>query len=326
MAEEEFLIKHEGNQYDIAHFLKNHPGGFNYVEGFQNKDIASKMTNSEHSKSAFYLLREYKLGGRDEKNVQGDEDLEKLVDWNEPMLNQVAGLGSRYNEWVTCPVDRKLRLFGNPILESLTITPWYVVPIVWIPIVTYLIYCGSLQYSEVTKDPSPILPSVLYICLGIIIWTLLEYSLHRWVFHMEPSGNSKILIYIHFGIHGLHHKVPFDARRLVFPPVPAAVLAYGGYHLIKALFPPQMVLLITAGGILGYVIYDMIHFYLHNGSPKEGTYFYTMKRYHNQHHFVHHNSGFGISNLYWDKVFGTAISLKKLAVGIRWCSNKFKLS
>lgn len=67
------------------------------------------------------------------------------------MLSQVAGLGSRYNEWVVCPVDRKLRLFGNPILESLTITPWYVVPIVWLPIITYLIYCGSLQYSEVTK-------------------------------------------------------------------------------------------------------------------------------------------------------------------------------
>lgn len=76
MAKEEFLIKHEESQYDIADFLKNHPGGFNYVEGFRNKDIASKMTNSEHSKSAFYLLREYKVGGRDENNVQGDEDLE----------------------------------------------------------------------------------------------------------------------------------------------------------------------------------------------------------------------------------------------------------
>jgi len=324
--QEEFLIEHNGNKYDISDFLKNHPGGYNYVESSRNKDIGTKMLNLQHSKSAFYLLREYKVGGRDGKNVSENEDLEKLVDWDKPMLSQVASLGAKYNEWVTSPVDRQLRLFGNPILENLTITPWYVVPIVWIPVVVYMIYYGSLRYIEITKNSSPLLPTVLSICLGIIIWTLLEYSLHRWVFHMEPSGSSKAMIYIHFGIHGLHHKVPFDTRRLVFPPVPAAMVIYAAYHLVRALFPHSIVLLITAGGILGYVIYDMIHFYLHYGSPKEGTYLYTMKRYHNQHHFVHHDSGFGISNLYWDKIFGTVINLKKLAMGIRWCSEKAKPS
>lgn len=59
-------------------------------------------------------------------------------------------------------------------------------------------------------------------------------------------------------------KVPFDARRLVFPPVPAAVLAYGGYHLIKAFFPPQTVLLITAGGILGMFFWKIIKLYLNH--------------------------------------------------------------
>lgn len=43
--------------------------------------------------------------------------------------------------------------------------------------------------------------------------------------------------------------------------------------------------------VSGYVIYDMIHFYLHDGAPSEGSYLYTMKRYHNQHHFVHHDKG-----------------------------------
>lgn len=41
----------------------------------------------------------------------------------------------------------------------------------------------------------------------------------------------------------------------------------------------------------GYVTYDLIHFYLHYGCPREGSYLYTMKRYHNQHHFAHHESG-----------------------------------
>lgn len=45
----------------------------------------------------------------------------------------------------------------------------------------------------------------------------------------------------------------------------------------------------------GYLIYDMIHYYLHYGSPSLnnalGKYLYHIKRYHYQHHFVHHDKG-----------------------------------
>lgn len=41
----------------------------------------------------------------------------------------------------------------------------------------------------------------------------------------------------------------------------------------------------------GYVIYDLMHFYLHYGSPEDGSYLYNMKRYHNQHHFTQHENG-----------------------------------
>lgn len=45
--------------------------------------------------------------------------------------------------------------------------------------------------------------------------------------------------------------MPFDTRRLVFPPVPAAIIAYACYCLVKVVFPPATVLLITAGGLTG---------------------------------------------------------------------------
>lgn len=76
---------------------------------------------------------------------------QKLVNWDKPMLSQVASLGQKYNEWVTSPVDRQLRLFENPILENLTITPWYVVPLVWIPIIVFLIHYGIRKYILITK-------------------------------------------------------------------------------------------------------------------------------------------------------------------------------
>ncbi|KAJ9597962.1 hypothetical protein L9F63_011163 [Diploptera punctata] len=75
----------------------------------------------------------------------------------------------------------------------------------------------------------------------------------------------------------------------------------------------------TAAGItLGYVTYDLMHFYLHYGSPEAGSYLYYMKRYHNQHHFTHHETGFGISSNFWDKIFGTEIFLRKLSRALKW--------
>lgn len=46
----------------------------------------------------------------------------------------------------------------------------------------------------------------LLVILGFFIWPLIEYSVHRWIFHFEPPSNSPILITLHFTIHGLHHK------------------------------------------------------------------------------------------------------------------------
>ncbi|CAH2004284.1 unnamed protein product [Acanthoscelides obtectus] len=309
-----FKIDYESNTYNIYQFLNNHPGGVNYVKPYESKDVAQPMRRYDHSKAAYYLLKEYQQGGR----KKDEDDLERLVDWNKPMLSQVGKLGTKYSEWVISPVDRRLRLFDSDLLEYLTITPWYVVPMIWIPIIIYLAVIGTKKYIHITKDASPFIPVVLSISEGIVLWTLIEYSLHRWVFHMEPSGKSKSMIYFHFAIHGLHHKVPFDSRRLVFPPFPAAIITFTIYKLTSLFFCDSTHLLVIAGGLLGYVVYDMIHFYLHHGAPDENSYFYHLKRYHNQHHFAHHNSGFGISSVFWDKIFGTALHLRKLAKSIKW--------
>lgn len=61
----------------------------------------------------------------------------------------------------------------------------------------------------------------------------------------------------------------------------------------------------------------MTHYYIHYGSPAPG-YMYNLKRYHYQHHFVHHDRGFGISSPVWDDVFGTRILLQKLQYVLRW--------
>lgn len=70
------LVTHDEQTYNVTEFLKNHPGGYNYVQGYKGSKVRNKMVESHHSKSAMYLLREYKTGGRNEEEVDGQNDLE----------------------------------------------------------------------------------------------------------------------------------------------------------------------------------------------------------------------------------------------------------
>jgi 4-hydroxysphinganine ceramide fatty acyl 2-hydroxylase len=68
-------------------------------------------------------------------------------------------------------------LFGN-FLEPLTKTAWYIIPFLWLPPVvygTYLAREGCTSWAHVGA----------YWCLGVFIWTLVEYVLHRFLFHLD---------------------------------------------------------------------------------------------------------------------------------------------
>ena len=47
----------------------------------------------------------------------------------------------------------------------------------------------------------------------------------------------------------------------------------------KLVLPTFMAPCFFAGSILGYVLYDMIHYFMHHSSPKEG-YWKEVKTYH----------------------------------------------
>ncbi|XP_069676062.1 fatty acid 2-hydroxylase [Periplaneta americana] len=311
----EFIVKHEGDKYDISRFLQFHPGGKNSVSPYKGLSITEPFHKTHHSPAAMYLMKEYRLPG---STADNSEDLEKLVDWNKPMLAQVGKLGTNYQKWVSAPVDRRLRLFHWDIVENLSVTPWYLIPIVWIPVCFCFAYQGWIYNEQDIREGTGLTWAIFSIVTGILMWSLLEYSLHRWVFHLQPPATSPFLITFHFLMHGLHHKVPFDERRLLFPPVPAGILGVILYSLLRHIYPPWMISFVAAGTVIGYITYDLIHFYLHYGSPAAGSYLYYMKRYHNQHHFTHHETGFGISSSLWDKIFGTEIILRKLSRALKW--------
>lgn len=81
--------------------------------------------------------------------------------------------------------------------------------------------------------------------------------------------------------------------RLVFPPVPAALLALVIYIPLAHILPLNVneSRALLAGALIGYVAYDLTHYYLHHGSPKPGSYFGSLKTYHTAHHYLNYHLG-----------------------------------
>ncbi|RWR88660.1 dihydroceramide fatty acyl 2-hydroxylase FAH1-like protein [Cinnamomum micranthum f. kanehirae] len=219
------------------------------------------------------------------------------VDLNKPLVFQVGHLGEAYQEWVHQPIVCKEgpRFFASDFWEFLTRTVWWVVPLIWLPVVCWFV-AMSVQMGLVIPHVA------LMMVLGIFIWTLVEYSLHRFLFHINTKtywGNTG-----HYLIHGCHHKHPMDGLRLVFPPAATAVLCVPFYYTVKLMSTPTTAPALFGGGLLGYVIYDVTHYFLHHGQPT-GEVARFLKRYHLNHHFRIQNRGFGITSTLWDMVFGT---------------------
>ena len=187
------------------------------------------------------------------------------------------------------------RLFANPLLDKLSRVHWTVPLFVYTPIIVLL--CA---YTLTLVAP----PTVLgMLALGYAIWTLIEYFGHRYLFHWEFPGEFGQRL--HFLIHGVHHDHPNDPLRLVMPILLSGPIMIVAWFVSTLLFGTTLRCAGFAGFMLGYLVYDMVHFYTHHATPttKLGM---TLRRLHLMHHFRDHDKGFGVSAPYWDLVFGTA--------------------
>lgn len=277
-------------------------------DGNGNTDMSNKNTG----------LTDDKVWGLDNGESNGytvlDAKKDSLADWSKPIFWQVGNFGSKYFDWCHDPVDHHIRLFENNIIESLSCSQWWLVVLYWVPICSAILWYSYSQFlaEPVVWDlglfsftvPLSFFP-VLFL-FGILMWTFDEYVVHRWLFHLQPPADSKFLIYAHFLLHGQHHKSPMDEHRLVFPPAPATILAAIIYCLYRLVAPPVVAQVLFAGTIVGYMCYDLIHYYLHHGTPFL-AYFQDLKTYHVKHHYKDQQRGFGISSKLWDYPFGTLI-------------------
>jgi 4-hydroxysphinganine ceramide fatty acyl 2-hydroxylase len=169
------------------------------------------------------------------------------------------------------------------------------------PLVLYLPVVGYMLYTSLWQRQLSFVAVTALFLLGVLLWTLIEYLIHRYIFHYQPK--TRWGKQLHFVIHGVHHDYPNDARRLVMPPVisvPLAFLFFGLFLLIFRGLTPA----VFAGLVFGYVCYDMLHYATHHLAMKRGVWLW-LKQYHLRHHFRDDHVGYGISSPLWDYVFRT---------------------
>jgi dihydroceramide fatty acyl 2-hydroxylase len=104
-------------------------------------------------------------------------------------------------------------------------------------------------------------------------------------------------------LHCVHHRWPMDRYRLIMPPG-ASIPLYFAFLGLFVLSFERFGWALHAGFVAGYLFYDLTHFWLHHGVPRS-SYGRRLKRNHMLHHFKDSASRFAVSNLVWDRVFGT---------------------
>jgi sterol desaturase/sphingolipid hydroxylase (fatty acid hydroxylase superfamily) len=192
--------------------------------------------------------------------------------------------------------DETARMFKNDFLEAFSRVHPSVPLVVYIPVISYFMYksIASYEFSFIT-----IFVMVLF---GIIVWSLAEYTLHRFIFHYEPK--SKFGERIHFIFHGVHHDYPSDSRRLVMPPSVSIPLAIIFYFLFEAVLGTELVAPFFIGFIIGYLFYDLTHYAVHHFNI-HNKFFLALKKHHMRHHFQDPQKGYGVSSPVWDDIMAT---------------------
>ncbi len=135
---------------------------------------------------------------------------------------------------------------------------------------------------------------------GLLLFTLVEYLVHRYVYHFRKIGPLRNLA---FELHDFHHQHPKDKKRLAMP-IPVAVFISALLALIFWLIWSHKGLLLFAGFMVGYGGYLLTHYLIHILGPVNKVMRYLWI-HHSVHHFKDDTRAYGVSSPIWDWVFGT---------------------
>ncbi len=138
---------------------------------------------------------------------------------------------------------------------------------------------------------------------GALSWGLLEYSGHRWFFHLGGSPAD--------GGHMRHHDEPDEL--LAMPWFATTIVAFALWFVLRVVILDGPASFYMAALMAGYISYETLHHLYHhiniNALPSK-----LLKRS-RANHRIHHkmrDTNYGVTTTFWDRVFGTHYQSKRI--------------
>jgi len=190
--------------------------------------------------------------------------------------------------------EENARVYQNPILHTLSKNH------ISGPLIIFFGGGTALSIYAKIEFQLSIWTILMYFFVGMLLFSLIEYLIHRFLYHLPQVYNEGGVAY---ALHGIHHKYPKDKKRLVMPPVLSVVLAsiilLINYSLMGGEGFP-----FTGGFLFGYAAYLSVHYIVHRFKPPK-NFFKQLWIHHSIHHYQDDEAAFGVSSPLWDYVFGT---------------------
>jgi sterol desaturase/sphingolipid hydroxylase (fatty acid hydroxylase superfamily) len=170
-----------------------------------------------------------------------------------------------------------------------------------VPVTIFFLYAAGLLYWSIVHTTIHALSTAGLFLLGLLIFTWVEYNVHRYLFHIPTTTPTrKRFQYI---MHGVHHEYPKDKDRLAMPPVLSVSIS------TALLFLSRLVLgdysfSIVAGFLVGYAAYLSVHYIVHVYAPPK-NFIKALWKNHVLHHYKDGDVAFGVTSPLWDYVYGT---------------------
>ena len=192
----------------------------------------------------------------------------------------------------------RMRLFQNEKLERLTVISPRGFAVIWAAVLAVATYASWISAT---------VPQIMgLVPLGLLIWTLFEYGMHRFIFHlMSRTALGRRLVFV---MHGNHHAAPGDPYRNLMPPI-VSIAILGSFWCAFLLLLGVAGSALFLGFAIGYVLYDVVHYACHQ-YPMRGPVLRRLRRHHARHHYGRLDGNYAITAIFWDRLFGTEIPPK----------------
>jgi sterol desaturase/sphingolipid hydroxylase (fatty acid hydroxylase superfamily) len=140
---------------------------------------------------------------------------------------------------------------------------------------------------------------VIFFILGLIVWSFVEYALHRWQLHS---------IYIPvFGPRHARHHARLDLKLGTPTHQPITTISWLSInYLCLVLMGTERGLAFSAGWWIGYIVFELVHWNLHFW-PARTAFGRWLRKVHNYHHDARPDSNFGTTSPLWDYLLGTYV-------------------